>query len=270
MIDLSISIVLYKNEAQEIQNLLNCIFKTCLSYKIYLVDNSPSDKLNVFKKVNNVEYIFNNRNSGFGKAHNIALRKSVHQSLYHLVLNPDVEFGEGVLEEIYSYMQANNNVGQVLPKVFYNNGHLQKLCHLLPQPANLISRRFFQQTKWAKKLNDEYELRGFNYDRCLNIPNLSGCFMFLRCSVLKQAGLFDERYFMYMEDVDLCRRIHAISKTMFYPGVSIVHGFEKESYNNPALLKHHIASAIKYFTKWGWFFDGERKKVNNAMLEQLK
>ncbi len=269
MIDLSISIVLYKNPPQQIQNLLNCIYANHLSCKIYLIDNSPIDDLKTLVDNNNVEYIFNNKNIGFGKAHNIALERSVDRSLYHLVLNPDIEFEEGVLDRIFDFMQLHKDVGQLLPKVFYKNGELQKLCHLLPQPVNLISRRFFEKAKWAKRLNDEYELNGFAYDRCLNIPNLSGCFMFLCCSVLKQSGLFDERYFMYMEDIDLCRRIHAISKTVFYPDVSIIHGFEKESYTNNIVLKYHINSAIKYFNKWGWINDKKRKLFNKQVLERL-
>jgi glycosyltransferase involved in cell wall biosynthesis len=269
MIDLSISIVLYENDEEEIQSLLNCIYANSLLYKVYLIDNSATDKLKTLVNKNDVEYIFNNKNIGFGKAHNIALKKSINDSLYHLVLNPDIEFETDVLEKIFDFMQAHKDVGQLLPKVFYRNGDLQKLCHLLPRPANLISRRFFENTSWAKKINDKYELNGFAYNKSLNIPNLSGCFMFLRCDVLKQTGLFDERFFMYLEDVDLCRRIHAISRTVFLPDVSIIHGFEKESYTNKIVLKHHINSAIKYFNKWGWFIDKERKKFNHRILKDI-
>lgn len=270
MTDLSISIVLYENDAAEIQNLLNCIYATRLSYKVYLIDNSATDKLKTLGEGNHVTYSFNNKNIGFGKAHNIALRQSVNDSLYHLVLNPDVEFGAGVLERIFQFMEQHKDTGLLLPKVFYKNGELQKLCNLLPQPMNLISRRFFKNAGWAGKLNDQYELKGFDYNTSMNIPNLSGCFMYLRCSVLQQTGLFDERYFMYMEDVDLSRRIHAVSKTVFYPGVKIVHGFEKESYSNKAVLKYHVQSAIKYFNKWGWYFDAERKKINQIILNAVK
>ena len=265
--DITASIVLYEND-QSVRKTINSFLATSLKHKLFLIDNSPSNKLKSLAK-NNIEYIFNNKNLGFGKAHNIALRKSVDQSLYHLVLNPDIEFDEGVLEKIFDFMQLHKDAGQLLPKVFYKNGNLQKLCHLLPQPGNLISRRFFENTKWSKKLNDKYELNGFAYDKCLNIPNLSGCFMFLRCDVLKQTGLFDERYFMYMEDIDLCRRIHAISKTVFLPDVSIIHGFEKESYTNKVVLKYHIQSAIKYFNKWGWAFDKERRFFNKRILNEV-
>src|SRR5258706_1022988 len=119
MIDLSISIVLYKNKACEIQALLNCIFSTSLDFKIYLVNNSPEDKLQELGTHKNIEYIFNNNNLGFGKAHNIAIRNAVERSSYHLVLNPDVKFEQGILEEIFQFMESHKDVGQLMPKAFY-------------------------------------------------------------------------------------------------------------------------------------------------------
>lgn len=85
----------------------------------------------------------------------------------------------------------------------------------------------------------------------------------------EKVGGFDERFFMYAEDLDLCRRIGEVSKTMFYPGVSIYHEYEKGSYKNRKLLKYHICSVVKYFNKWGWIFDGKRAATNRKCLKQL-
>ncbi len=93
--------------------------------------------------------------------------------------------------------------------------------------------------------------------------------MFLRNSVLKDVGLFDENIFMYLEDVDLNRRIHAKYKTIFYPKVSIYHEYQKESYMSKKLLMYHIRSAIYYFSKWGWFFDKQRDIINSKTLKEL-
>ena len=75
---------------------------------------------------------------------------------------------------------------------------------------------------------------------------------------------------MYFEDFDLMRRIHNVSKTIFYPNVSIIHDHAKESYKSNKMLILHIKSAIKYFNKWGWIFDKERKEMNKRILEELK
>ena len=104
----------------------------------------------------------------------------------------------------------------------------------------------------------------------MEVPSLSGCFMFMRVDVLKEVGGFDERFFMYAEDLDLCRRIGEVSKTMYYPGVSIYHAYGKGSYKNRKLLKYHICSIVKYFNKLGWILDRKRTQINKACLERLK
>lgn len=166
-------------------------------------------------------------------------------------------------------MEANSDVGQLMPKVYYDNGTIQRLCKLLPHPVDLIGRRFFINFTSVKERNKIYELNGFTYDKVLDIPCLSGCFMFIRSSVLKQVGGFDPRYFMYLEDIDLTRRVNKVSRTVFYPDARVVHAFSKGSYGSTKLLKYHIVSAIKYFNKWGWFFDKERDKFNKAVLSRL-
>ena len=274
MYQLTCSIVLFNNELKTLNNAVKSVLQSNLKTKLFLIDNSPNDNLKYhlkeFISTSKVEYIFNNKNIGYGKAHNIALKKTIETAPYHLVLNPDVEFKAGVLENICSFMQKNLSVGQLQPQVLNTDGTIQKLCKLLPTPLNLIGRRFFSGWKWAENIDETYHLKGFNYDHCINLPNLSGCFMFLRTEVLKKVGLFDPRYFMYMEDMDLTRRVHTISETLFYPDVSIYHGYEKASYSNPVVFKYHLNSAVRYFNKWGWFFDKPRRLMNKETLHLIK
>jgi GT2 family glycosyltransferase len=157
-----------------------------------------------------------------------------------------------------------------MPKILYPNGDIQHLCKLLPTPADLIFRRFFAFTSWAKKRKEKYELQAMNYEQVyFDIPSLSGCFMLFRAAVLEKITGFDDRYFLYLEDTDLCRRAHQVSKTAFYPAVSVVHNYAKGSYKNYKLLRYHICSAVKYFNKWGWFFDAARKKANKKILQEI-
>jgi hypothetical protein len=99
----------------------------------------------------------------------------------------------------------------------------------------------------------------------MEVPNLSGCFMLLRVDVLNIVGLFDEQFFMYLEDTDLSRRINNQFQTMYYPEVSIIHKYEKGSYKVFKLLVYHIQSAFKYFNKYGWFFDPVRTTINGNL-----
>ncbi|GGG27083.1 O-antigen ligase family protein [Pontibacter amylolyticus] len=263
------SIVTYNNNEKVLLEAVNSFLNTTLPVKLYIVDNSPTDRLAPLFTDNRIEYIFNNKNLGFGKAHNIAMRRAMQAGIpYYLVLNPDVYFGPGVLEGLCKHMQANPEVGQLMPKVLYPNGETQYLCKLLPTPADFFVRRFIKDEAKLEKLNGKFELRFTGYDHTMNVPYLSGCFMFLRVKALKEVGLFDERIFMYSEDTDLTRRVHQKYKTQFFPDVQIYHHFAKGSHKNLKLLFFALHGAFIYFTKWGWFFDRERDRINNQMLAQ--
>jgi glycosyltransferase, family 2 len=271
---LSASIVLYNTKTEDLKRVINSYFSYKGEKQLFLIDNSPTDRLKEIVKVypnNNIYYIFNNENMGYGKAHNIAIKKSIEQNLpYHIILNPDIIIEKDVLEKLANYMELHPEVGNIMPKIIYPDGELQYLCKLLPSPIDLIFRRFIPIKKWKDAINRKYELHSFGYDKIMNIPNLSGCFMFLRTEALKKVGLFDENIFMYLEDIDLNRRIFSKYKTIYYPDATVIHEHQKESYKNKKLLKVHIQSAIYYFNKYGWFFDKERTNINRNVLRKLE
>lgn len=269
MIDIVGSIVCYKSDRIQLKKAIDSFLNSKLNVKLVLVDNSPTDSLKTIIEDQRVEYIFNPTNPGFGAAHNIAINKYNLLSNYHLVLNPDVYFGAGVLESIFEFMNKNINIGHIMPKVLYPNGDTQYLCKQLPTPMDLIFRRFIPFRSIKEKNNHFYELRFTGYNKIIEVPYLSGCFMFLRSTVLKEIGGFDEQYFMYPEDVDLTRRINEKYQTIFYPLVHIYHEYGKGSYSSYKLLWIHITSMIKYFNKWGWLFDIKRKTTNQRILSQL-
>ncbi|MCY1560600.1 hypothetical protein D9M68_977500 [compost metagenome] len=103
-----------------------------------------------------------------------------------------------------------------------------------------------------------------------NAPILSGCFTLLNLEAIKKVGGYDDNFFMYFEDWDLSRRIHQHYKTLYFPLVSVYHGYESGANKSSRLFKIFVNSAITYFSKWGWFFDSERKKINKKALEQFK
>lgn len=264
--ELTISIVLYKPRLDVLRKTIESVRNTTLDFKLYLIDNSPTDELRVLADDARTEYIFTGKNLGFGKAHNIALERATRESKYHLVLNPDIFFGKSVLEELFAYMEKTPDAGQVMPKILYPNGDTQYLCKLLPAPADLFLRRFFPWFPGASARNRLYELRETGYDKIMNIPYLSGCFMFFRSAALKQVGYFDDRIFMYIEDADLTRRIHQRYKTIFYPFAIACHHYDKGSYRNLKLMLYNIHGAIVYFTKWGWLFDSDRRAINKRVI----
>jgi hypothetical protein len=200
------------------------------------------------------------------------LRKILDTAEFHFVLNPDIYFEPGELEKMIDFMKRDPAIGQLMPRVTYPDGNLQYLCKLLPTPADLFLRRFaFGALKGLRQTQTErFELRGSGYNRVLDIPYLSGCFMLFRTSALRKVGLFDERFFMYPEDIDITRRIHAQFRTVFFPGATVVHDHARESYKSLRALRVHIWNSMKYFNKWGWIQDAERTRFNRETLQKIE
>ena len=217
--------------------LLEELYKIRSLNRIYLIDNSPVESEELLSLPLPVVYIFNNANLGYGRAHNIAIRESIYDEIdYHLVINSDIE--------------------------------VKYVAKLLPTPLDVFGRRFLPKC-WIKKRNSQYELRESGYNRPMNAPYLSGCFMLFRTEAVLQARLFDERYFMYPEDIDLTRTIHRDWLTLYLPTVTIIHHHAKESYHSLRYLWIHIANMCRYFNKWGWFRDKERDLFNYQVLKEL-
>lgn len=264
--DVTASIVTYKTDLVELERAVNCCLNSSLRTEVIVVDNSTSDDLKALCLALKVQYIRIGKNVGFGAAHNITLKRAP-KSKYHLVMNPDVQFGQDVLKELFTFLEMNESVGLVMPRVVYPDGSLQKLCKRLPTPFDILAKRLFPELlkrMFHKRLSD-FELCDMDLTKVLSVPYLSGCFMLIRRDALQEAGLFDERYFMYFEDLDLTRRIHERYQTVYYPGATIIHRHEKGSYKSMKLLVCGIHSAVQYFNKWGWFRDRQRDLVNSKI-----
>jgi GT2 family glycosyltransferase len=265
---ISASIVVYKTKYDVLRKLIDCLENEELDILLYVIDNSPTEVLGERFRRNGIQYIYSGKNIGYGAAHNIALQAALQESEYHLVLNPDIYFPQGTVRRLVAYLEKNPAVGLVMPKILFPDSSNQFLCKLLPRPIDLVMRRFLPGMKITERMNYWYEMRfdGY-YDSIMNVPNLSGCFMLIRVDALKDIGLFDERFFLYFEDTDLSRRINSKYKTVCCPNEVAYHSYGRESYSDRKLLVTHIRSAIKYFNKWGWFFDRERRKINKRTVE---
>ncbi len=269
--DITASVVLYHNEISEIEQVIDCFLSSTLKGKLYLIDNSATAFLgSCFKAHEQIEYIFVGKNLGYGKAHNLAINRSTNEANYHVVLNPDISFSGDILNVAFEYMNSHTDIGMLSPAIYYPNGEPQYMCRLLPTPFDLFGRRFLPGLlkSFFKKRMDSYILKDLDYQTSHNIPNLPGSFMFLRNAAIAEVGAFDEHFFMYLEDVDLTRRIHKKYKTLYYPQISIEHKHDRGSYHSKLLMFYHVKSAIYYFNKWGWFHDRGRKRVNSDLLKK--
>lgn len=268
---LSCSIVSYRNDVAEIAQVLESVRSSTMDVAIYMVDNSPDDTLAPLAQRFNAHYIHLPHNPGFGAAHNVAMRTAMEDGAeFHLVLNPDIRFAANVLPALIDYMERHGDIGLLMPNIHYPDGQQQFLCKLLPNPVDLMIRRFFPALYRASGRLAWYEMHSSGYDKIMDVPALSGCFMLLRTKVLREIGCFDERYFMYLEDVDLSRRIGRVARTVYFPYATAIHDYRKGSYKNRRLLFYHARSAIQYFNKWGWFSDTEKQRINESAIEKVK
>lgn len=263
------SLVLFHNDSalygQAIQSFLN----GCDGV-LYVVDNSSIPLEHDLFRHPRVRYLYPGRNLGFGAAHNLAIAEISPVSSCHLFLNPDISFGPEVLTHLINVMRDSLGIGVLMPRINYPDGSLQRLCKLLPTPVDLILRRFIPLKSVQSGINRRYELHDLPQDRLIDVPTISGCFMIVRTELLRNLGGFDERYFMYLEDVDLVRRIGDEARVVYDPCVCVTHAYAKGSYRNKKLLAYHMASAVRYFTKWGWWFDSVRRKRNSAVLSYIQ
>lgn len=268
-VDVWCSVVAYHTPPEEIERLASTLSRTEAAVALTIVDNSSTLPSLCLPEGMHVEMLQTGRNLGYGRAHNLAIRQSQGHCRYHLVLNSDILFDPTVIDELLKFMDSRPTAGLAMPMVRYPDGRLQHLCRLLPNPMVLIGRRFFAKTRWAGRLNNRYELQDWTYDEIASFPFLSGCFMFMRRTVLDEVEGFDPRYFLYAEDLDLSRRIHAISETLFYPHVDITHEYRSLKRRSWKQWLYAFKSLTQYFNKWGWVFDANRDRVNADTLDRL-
>jgi GT2 family glycosyltransferase len=269
--DATCAIVLYKNDPEILKRAIESFLSTDLKVKLFLIDNSPESDLKQLSSDARIEYFHNPSNPGFGAAHNIAIDLAIKAGLkYHFVINPDIYFDTDVVLSMFNYMDANQDIGMMMPEVLYFDGSVQYLPKLLPNPFWIFRRKFGKGIIGFSKFIEKYELRHVPRKKTYNTPILSGCFTLLNLKAIEEVGSYDDKFFMYFEDFDLSRRMHQKYKTIYFPEVSVYHGYEGGANKSFKLFKIFLSSAIHYFNKWGWLYDKERKLINNRALSQIE
>lgn len=265
---MNVSIVTYHTDIDELSRCLRSLDSPCVD-TIYIVDNAADGVMRDFcAGIPSVEYL-SSSNDGYGAGHNQAMLRSLEAGVdYHLVLNSDVEFEPCILEKAVSLMDSHDDIALVHPRLEYPDGRQQYTARLLPTPLDVFARRFLPGFL-CRGRDRRYTLQFADRSEALNVPYVQGSFMLIRCQALRETGLFDTRFFMYPEDIDLTRRLHRRYKTLYWPGISAVHKHKAASYRNFRMLWIHIVNMVRYFNKWGWFADCERRRMNRTLLKYL-
>ena len=251
--DLSIIIVNYKSKVKLI-NCLDSIKQSDLlniNYEIIIVENNSGDDLSDLNS--SYKIIYSDKNLGMGGGNNLGLKHST--GAFVLISNPDIVYEKSTIQELLKYLKNNSQVGLLSPRLLNPDGSLQYSCVRFPKFYIPILRRTFVGNFFPKALN-YYLMKNSGHDDIMEVDWILGA-----CLMTKnpQADLFDERYFMYFEDVDLCRQIKlAGKKVIYYPLVQVIHDHIRASAQRPwyqalakdSLAREHLRSAFKYFYKW--------------------
>lgn len=264
MMKISVSIVTYHTSTDELERCLQSLQSPVVE-RIYIIDNGEEERLRRFCDGRPKVTYMQAPNPGFGAAHNMALLHTT--APLHLVLNADVRFDPAVLERLADVMERYPQAAQIQPRVLNADGSLQYASRRTPSPWILIGRRFLPD-RWMAGANRRYLLQDQDLTKALNVPYQTGCFMLLRSEAAQAIGGFDERFFMYPEDIDLSRRLHERHMVIYWPEEEIVHDHAADSYRSLRMLRIHAVNMLRYFRKWG-FFDSERRRIN-AAIEPIK
>ncbi|MCX7834182.1 MAG: glycosyltransferase [Ignavibacteria bacterium] len=228
MFDVSVIIVNY-NVKDILDNCIASIYKsnnTNLNIEIFVVDNNSIDgsqKL-IKEKYPEVKLIVNKENIGFSKANNIALKQATGK--YILILNPDTVLEEGTFQKLIGFIKNNPNTGVVTSKLIKANGELDGACkRSFPTLSVAIPRMLGLSKLFPKsKIFGKYNLTYLDENQTYEVDSVCGAFMFIPKEVLDEVGFFDEDYFMYGEDIDLCYRIKKTGRKIFYyPEITTIH-----------------------------------------------
>lgn len=262
--DLSIIIVNYFSR-EKLAACLRSIAQATLrglTYEIILVENNSGEDLNYFlSSADNIKLIQSPRNLGMGGGNNLGIEAA--QGEYILILNPDTLIKPGSIETLVTYLKNNPSVGIVGPKLLNPDGSLQYSCRRFPNFFLPLLRRT-SLGKYFAANRDNFQMADWDHNSIAEVDWLMGSSLLFRKKIVLLDGQiwqprFDERYFMYFEDIDLCKTAHSLGlKVIYHPEAVLIHDHARQSAKYPwyqavirdALARQHIISWLKYFLKW--------------------
>jgi GT2 family glycosyltransferase len=257
-VKLSVSIVVYK-KYDDVLLAINSIEQFTdqkLSKRIFIIDNSCYAEDNPYKcaflesisKYSDVEYVNTGANLGFGKGHNFVLPQL--NSEFHAVVNPDIVLNSDVFTPLISFLDRCSDVGLTAPILTDEYNRPLRVYRRDLTLFDLFCR--YVHLCFLKKRIDYHTMEDVDKTSNFECEFVQGSFFVTRTSLFKQINGFDDRYFMYAEDADLCRTIRKCSRIVVHPSARVVHKWEKASHTNFKLMRIHAVSLFKYFNKWGW------------------
>lgn len=230
-----------------------------LSYEIIVVDNSTDDELEeiIMEKFPAAKYVPAPKNLGYAAGNNLGIRQA--SGSYILILNPDVAVTEGAIEKMVDFLELNPRVAIAGPKLVHPDRAMQFSCYHFPTwDMPLYRRTWLGKFSFGQRKLQNYLMLDWDHQNPRAVDWLLGACLLVRQRAIEQVGLLDEKFFLYFEDVDWCRRFWQSGYQVFYyPEAEMFHYYQRQSaesglwniLNKPN--RAHIMSWLRYFWKWG-------------------
>jgi GT2 family glycosyltransferase len=202
-----------------------------------------------------------NGNPGYGRAVNRLLAEFRHRFApagmpeWIGTLNTDLTWSAGTFERMIHWLEHHQDVVMAVPLIQDSAGEPQRLCKRHPTVLGLLSRRFLPEglkPAWLRRYDRQYVMGERDLSEVFDVPYLSGCCMIIRHQAFAAVGGFDERYFLYLEDADITRRLSALGRCVHLPVARVCHEWGRGNHRSLKLTLVNLQSAWIYFTTWGW------------------
>lgn len=254
--------------------------KTLFAIKIIVIDNSGDhksadilkEKLKVFS---NVELIVNTHNLGYSRGENVIRGKEEGQ--YLLTVNPDILFKEGdTLQKMVDYMDSHTDIAILGPQQINDNGEIAITVRAFPKFYLQVARRtFLKHLPYIKKKVAYDEMHHLDHSKIQDVDWLQSSCYIIRRSFWEKIGGFNEYYFIFMADTEMCWRAWELGyRVVYYPrtrvwadGKRISEGGLRDFFSN-WIMRQHVIDSIKYRLKYFWKRDPRKKYYRKNNIAQ--
>lgn len=254
-IELSFVIIEY-NCLQDAYNCVDSISNACgnISYEIIVSSNStysPEKQARIRRKMPCAKWLFNGNNKGFAGGMDVGIMKASGKVI--VLVNPDLTIASGDMRKAFDYLMSHQNVGLMGPRIVDKQGNVQDSCRKFMTLTESLLRVY------TRVFQGKYVLltREFDYTSLQAVDWVIGAFMMVKRVALKQVGLLDEQYFMYIEDMDWCRRFWNCGfQVVYYPLVEAIYKGDRKSTSALVSKKlfnkyafYHLNSYLRFLWK---------------------
>ena len=238
-----------------LDNCLESVYRTIekIQFEVILVDNSSKDEglEPILKRYTKIQFINNSKNVGFARANNQGAK--IASGDFLLFINPDTVMIEDAIESMLDYIRSDSSIGILGPKVLNSDQTIQYSCRKFPTIWSGLFNRYSLTTRLFpnNRYSRDYLMLDYDHNSTRSVDWVSGCCMMMSKSTFNKANGFDENYFLFIEDVDICQVIKKRLRVVYFPNAKIYHKISSSNARStPQMIIKRHQGMIYYNQKY--------------------